>query len=47
LSWAGFAALANIAEMPVYALGGVACDDLDLAKTHGAYGVAGIRDFLK
>lgn len=46
LSWAGFAALANIAEMPVYALGGVACDDLKMAKAYGAYGVAGIRDFL-
>ena len=46
LGWERFSALVDMAEMPVYALGGVACDDLKMAKAYGAYGVAGIRDFL-
>lgn len=46
LGWERFSALADMTEMPVYALGGVGRDDLDVAKAYGAYGVAGIRDFL-
>ncbi len=45
LGWAAFAALAAHCEVPVYALGGVAADDLARACAHGAYGVAGIRGF--
>ncbi|MCJ8146645.1 thiamine phosphate synthase [Acinetobacter sp. A3.8] len=47
LGWESFSKLTAMAEMPVYALGGVGRDDLDVAKAHGAYGVAGIRDFLR
>ncbi|WP_374295279.1 8-oxo-dGTP diphosphatase MutT [Acinetobacter sp.] len=47
LGWESFSKLTAMAEMPVYALGGVGRDDLDVAKAYGAYGVAGIRDFLR
>lgn len=40
LGWARFAALAAGQPMPVYALGGLAAADLDLARRHGAHGVA-------
>lgn len=42
LGWEKFA---QLAEMPVYALGGLMPQDLDVAIAHGAYGVAGIRSF--
>lgn len=43
LGWDGFAALADPAPIPVYALGGLGPADLDQAIRHGAQGVAGIR----
>lgn len=47
LGWARFAQLAMLAEMAVYALGGVQRKDLPVAQHYGAYGVAGIRDFCE
>lgn len=43
LGWDAFAELTDEAAIPVYALGGLAPSDLDLAVTHGAQGVAAIR----
>jgi len=40
LGWEGFAAIAEGATLPVYALGGLAPADLDVAIAHGAHGVA-------
>ncbi|HET7162808.1 MAG TPA: thiamine phosphate synthase, partial [Rhodanobacteraceae bacterium] len=47
LGWERFAQLVTAACLPVYALGGVGPDDLDLARASGAQGVAGIRAFLE
>jgi len=47
LGWERFAQLVMDARLPVYALGGVGPDDLDLARASGAQGVAGIRAFLR
>ncbi len=43
LGWEAFAALADEAQMPVYALGGMSPELLPEAWQHGAQGVAGIR----
>jgi 8-oxo-dGTP diphosphatase len=40
LGWDGFAAIAEEAPLPIYALGGLAREDLGVAITHGAHGVA-------
>jgi len=40
LGWDGFAAVADGASLPVFALGGLARSDLDAAIAHGAHGVA-------
>ena len=40
LGWKGFAELAANAPLPVFALGGLARDELDVAIAHGAHGVA-------
>lgn len=45
LGWDRFADLAADARLPVYALGGVAPEDLRAARAAGAQGVAGIRAF--
>lgn len=45
LGWDGFRRLAEGAGLPVYALGGVAFEDLETAWQCGAQGVAGIRAF--
>jgi 8-oxo-dGTP diphosphatase len=45
LGWQRFAELTDAATLPVYALGGVTGADLDVAREHGAQGVAGIRGF--
>jgi 8-oxo-dGTP diphosphatase len=37
--------LVDSARLPVYALGGVADDDLETAITHGAQGIAGISGY--
>ena len=43
LGWSRFAELADLAALPVYALGGLSPADLDTAIHHGAQGVAAIR----
>jgi 8-oxo-dGTP diphosphatase len=45
LGWQRFASLARASALPVFALGGLAPGDLDLACAEGAFGVAGIRAF--
>ncbi|ASK34850.1 NUDIX hydrolase [Alcanivorax sp. N3-2A] len=45
LGWPGFQDLVREQPLVFYALGGVAPDDLALAREHGAFGVAGIRAF--
>ncbi len=45
MGWAGLQALIRHAPLPVFALGGMAPDDLDQARRHGAFGVAGISAF--
>ncbi|MEY2863525.1 MAG: hypothetical protein RLY58_1232 [Pseudomonadota bacterium] len=46
MGWDGLADLLASRERPVYALGGVAPQDLATAQAAGAWGVAGIRAFL-
>nr|WP_093192174.1 Nudix family hydrolase [Thiocapsa sp. KS1] len=43
LGWHRFAELADAATLPVYALGGLNGADLEVAREHGAQGVAAIR----
>ncbi len=45
LGWAGFAALADTAVLPVYALGGMRPEHLAASFAHGAQGIAAIRAF--
>ncbi|MDB5985400.1 MAG: Nudix family hydrolase [Nevskia sp.] len=45
LGWDGFAALANRAGLPVYALGGVGRADQLPAQRHGAFGIAAISAY--
>nr|WP_284047533.1 thiamine phosphate synthase [Guyparkeria hydrothermalis] len=45
IGWSAFAELAAAASMPVYALGGVATDDLPRIWRRGGFGVAGISAF--
>ena len=45
LGWRRFAELADAATLPVYALGGLTEADLEVAREHGAQGVAAIRGF--
>ncbi len=47
LGWAGFAALAEEAVFPVYALGGMQRRDAALARQSGGQGIAGIRLFVE
>lgn len=47
LGWDGLATLCRGCPLPVFALGGVGPDDLDTARAHGAFGVAGIRAFQR
>lgn len=47
LGWAGFAAMAAGANLPVYAIGGLGPRDLEQAWTHGAQGVAGISAYWR
>ncbi|WP_151867929.1 thiamine phosphate synthase, partial [Acinetobacter soli] len=44
LGWERFEDLAQRSHLPVFALGGMHRSMLDLAKKHGAYGIAGIRN---
>lgn len=43
LGWDGFERVARGSAIPVFALGGLRIEDLDVARTHGAHGVAMIR----
>jgi 8-oxo-dGTP diphosphatase len=43
IGWDGFAALREIVSLPLYAIGGLAVDDLAAARAHGAQGIAAIR----
>lgn len=43
LGWDGFAQLAKLSDVPVYALGGMQIKDLITAHANGGFGVAGIR----
>jgi len=45
LGWEEFSRLAEEVGAPIFALGGLQASDLDLAREHGAQGVAGIRGF--
>lgn len=45
LGWERFAQLVAKARLPVYALGGLGSEDLQLAWQHGAQGVAAMRAF--
>jgi thiamine-phosphate diphosphorylase len=47
MGWKNFSRLCSKTKIPIYALGGVSCDDLALAKKNGAYGVSGISKFWK
>ena len=40
LGWEGFASIAELAPLPIFALGGLALGDLDVAIANGAHGVA-------
>jgi 8-oxo-dGTP diphosphatase len=43
LGWGAFSALAAASPIPVYGLGGLGRDDVALAQSHGAHGVAMLR----
>jgi 8-oxo-dGTP diphosphatase len=43
LGWPGFAALRESVSLPIYALGGLGPGDQDIARCHGAQGIAAIR----
>ncbi|MDE2420452.1 MAG: Nudix family hydrolase [Gammaproteobacteria bacterium] len=43
LGWSGFAQLAQLSDIPVYALGGMQVKDLHDVRAKGGFGVAGIR----
>ena len=43
LGWEGFVALREQVALPIYAIGGLAPDDLPVARGHGAQGIAAIR----
>jgi len=46
LGWEAFHELSEMANVPVYALGGMTRQDLDRAYAHGAQGIAGISAFF-
>lgn len=43
LGWEGFSQLAAQSPIPVYALGGVNWPEIDVARAHGAHGIAMLR----
>ena len=45
LGWEKFADLVSQVNIPVYALGGLDCDDIARARSHGARGIAAISAF--
>lgn len=44
MGWEVFSDLASQHDKPVYALGGLTMDDVSLAQSHGACGIASMRD---
>ena len=46
LGWEGFWHLAQLCDVPSFALGGMRLSDLQSAKDHGAIGIAGIRGVI-
>jgi 8-oxo-dGTP diphosphatase len=46
LGWDNFRALAQCSNIPVYAMGGLALEDLSVAQNAGARGIAGISMFI-
>lgn len=45
LSWPGFLNIAGEARLPVFAIGGLGIEDMRIAQTHGAHGVAMLSRF--
>jgi 8-oxo-dGTP diphosphatase len=45
LGWPGFARLHQHTRLPTYALGGMKTEHLQIARSHGAVGIAGISGF--
>ena len=45
IGWEKFSYLSNKTNLPTYALGGLKREDLKVAESYGAYGVAGINNF--
>ncbi len=43
LGWKNFSSLVKFSKIPIYALGGVTPEDIEVAKSHGAIGIAAIR----
>ncbi|HRN62921.1 MAG TPA: Nudix family hydrolase [Luteimonas sp.] len=43
IGWSGFEALRESTSLPIYAIGGLAPDDIATARRHGAQGIAAIR----
>ncbi len=43
LGWQTFSSMAANSAIPVYALGGLCCDDIEKAWQHGAHGIAMLR----
>lgn len=43
IGWDVFAALREQVALPIYAIGGMAVDDIPVARAHGAQGIAAIR----
>ena len=43
IGWARFEALRQAVSLPIYAIGGLAAEDLAIARGHGAQGIAAIR----
>ena len=46
MGWRQLQTLSEITAMPLYACGGLQPADLDQARAHGAYGIAGMRGFV-
>lgn len=47
LGWEGFATARETASLPLYAIGGLAAEDIPVARQHGAQGIAAIRGFWR
>jgi 8-oxo-dGTP diphosphatase len=43
MGWDAFARLRESVSLPIYAIGGMTCDDIAIARMHGGQGIAAIR----